>query len=182
MGAEGSEEDSTPTIRRVGAKAIFEGVLVASRYLIVVPVVVLVAAAGGAFAYGTDLFILEFLHVASASLPVGHKIGEILVVIDLFLIGATLLLASIGLYELFVGRISTPRGAHLPAWLQMRDLNDLKSRIIAMIVLIMSVEFVQVLVDSTAGLAIAEHGAGVAVVIAALTAFLRLAGSSHDER
>ncbi len=68
----------------------FEEVLVACRFVVLVPVVVLALGALGSFAYGTDLFVLAMHEVAGAALPVGNKIGQILMVIDLFLIGATL--------------------------------------------------------------------------------------------
>lgn len=136
----------------------------------------------GAFAYGTGLFVAAIHDVISKPLPAGHKIGELLIIVDLFLIGATLLIASFGFYELFIERIETSRGDRLPQWLQMRDLNDLKARVIAMIVLIAAVDFIQILVESSDGRQILERGAGVALVIGALTAFVRFGGQSHDDR
>jgi uncharacterized membrane protein YqhA len=61
----------------------------------------------------------------------------------------------------------------LPAWLKMDDLNDLKARVISMIILVAAVTFVDVAVESEAGLNTLYLGVAVAVVIAALTAFLR---------
>jgi uncharacterized membrane protein YqhA len=164
----------------VGLRSRFEAVLVACRILVLLPVVVLVLGALGTFVYGTDVFVLAFRAVLAAPLPVGDKIGRILLGIDLFLIGATLLIASIGLYELFVARIGGTTGSRLPTWLQMRDLNDLKARVISMIVLIVAVDFVQVLVEADSGIYVLERGAAVALVIVALTAFIRLSGRGHD--
>jgi uncharacterized membrane protein YqhA len=149
--------------------------------LMTVPVVVLVLSAIAAFAYGTDVFVNAFREVVRHPLPVADKIGYFLVIIDLFLIGATLLIAAIGLYELFV----SPGGARqavrqLPGWLEMRDLNDLKVRVIAMGVLVSATTFVEVVVDqASTGLEILEVGGGVAVVIVALTAFIRY-GDRHN--
>jgi uncharacterized membrane protein YqhA len=61
----------------------------------------------------------------------------------------------------------------LPGWLKMDDLNDLKARVISMIILVAAVTFTDVAVESKGGLNTLYLGAGVAVVIAALTAFLR---------
>ena len=108
-------------------------------------------------------------------LPVGDKVSYFLVIIDLFLIGATLLIAAIGLYELFVSQ-GTARagGSPLPEWLQMRDLNDLKARVVAMSVLLSATTFIEVLVDEAAtGYYVLQVGGAVALVIAALTIFLR---------
>ena len=163
-------------------EAGFEWGLALSRCLVVIPVVVLVFSALGAFAYGTDVFVNSVRDVIEHPLPVGNKIGLFLLVIDLFLIGATLLIAAIGFYELFISRLDVGTGvSRMPAWLEMRDLNDLKGRVIAMLVLVAAASFVEVVVDFRNGHEVLELGAGVALVIGALTAFLRLSGQGRGE-
>ena len=163
-------------------EAGFEWGLALSRGLVVVPVVVLVLSALGAFAYGTDLFVNSVGDVIGHPLPVGNNIGLFLLVVDLFLIGATLLIAAVGFYELFISRVDLGTGvSRMPAWLEMRDLNDLKGRVIAMLVLVAAVSFVEVVVDFRNGLEVLELGAGVALVIGALTAFLRLSSQGRGE-
>jgi uncharacterized membrane protein YqhA len=61
----------------------------------------------------------------------------------------------------------------LPAWLKMHDLNDLKARVVSMIILVAAVAFVDVAVQSESSPNTLYLGAAVALVIAALTAFLR---------
>ena len=151
----------------------FERALDASRLLVLIPVVVLDVAALGAFVYGTGVFVHSVAMVLDHPVPVGHKIGLFLLDIDLFLIGATLLIASIGLYELFVSRVGEGDRSHMPEWLQMHDLNDLKARVVAMIVLVAAIAFVEVVVDAERGRTVLEVGGGVALVVAALTLFLR---------
>ena len=56
----------------------------------------------------------------------------------------------------------------------MRDLNDLKARVIAMIVMVLSITFVEVVVDSPSGQQVLDLGGGIAAVVVALTLFLRL--------
>ncbi len=149
--------------------------LSASCQLMAVPVVVLVLASLAAFAYGADVFVNAIPKVARHPLPVSANVSYFLVVIDLFLIGATMLISAIGLYELFV-RQSDVRSARsrLPRWLEMRDLNDLKARVVAMAVLVSATTFVEVMVDeATTGAEVLEVGVGAALVIGALTAFLR---------
>jgi uncharacterized membrane protein YqhA len=68
----------------------------------------------------------------------------------------------------------------MPAWLAMRDLNDLKGRVIAMIVMVLAVSFVELAVDEGNGGQILDIGGGIAAVIIALTAFLRLTGHGSD--
>lgn len=161
-------------------EAVLERALVMTRGLVIIPVVVLVLAAIGAFVYGTDVFVDSVRRVVTDPLPVGSKIGLFLLVIDLFLIGATLLIAAIGFYELFLGPLDVGGSRRMPRWLQMHDLNELKARVIAMVVLVAAVSFVEVVVDQESGRRILETGGGVALVIAALTAFLRLSVSNHD--
>lgn len=180
MEAADRDKHRDPAASKPNAKSQLEKALSASRFLVVLPVVVLVLAAVGAFVYGADLFVLAVADVASAALPAGHKIGQIMVMIDLFLIGATLLIAAFGFYELFIDRVGDENGSPLPRWLAMKDLNDLKARVIAMIVLIVSVDFVEVLVDSPNGNHILERGAGTALVIGALTAFTRFGSQGGD--
>jgi uncharacterized membrane protein YqhA len=153
-----------------------ERVLAGSLRLAYIPVAVLLLAALGAFVYGTAVFIHSIDHIANHPFPVRHQIGLFILDIDLFLIGATLLISSVGFYELFVREIQFERATRVPAWLEMRDLNDLKGRVIAMIVMVISVAFAEVVVDSPSGLHALELGGGIALVIAALTVFLRFSG------
>jgi uncharacterized membrane protein YqhA len=153
-----------------------ERVLAGSLRLAYIPIVVLLLAALGSFVYGTFIFVHSVRQIADHPTPVGHHIGEFLLDVDLFLIGATLLISAVGLYELFVHEIEFGSATRIPAWLQMRDLNDLKGRIIAMIVLVLSVSFAEVVVDAVGGRQVLELGGGIALVIAALTVFVRFGG------
>jgi len=133
-----------------------------------------------AFAYGVDVFVSSVAGIIESPSSVSHKLNLFLTEIDLFLIGATLIVAGFGLYELFIDRI-TPGGSHrpLPGWLEMKDLNDLKARVISMIILVVAVSFADVVVHFGQGIQVLYLGTGVAVVVGALTAFLRF-GSDRD--
>jgi uncharacterized protein (TIGR00645 family) len=154
--------------------------LAGSLNLVIIPVIFLVLAAAGAFAYGAAVFVHALTTIVSHPFPVGHQIGLFLLDIDLFLIGATLLLAAVGLYELFVREIRFDERVSMPAWLEMHDLNDLKARVIAMIVMVLAVSFVEMAVDASNGREVLELGGGIAAVIIALTAFLKLTGHGAD--
>ena len=158
-----------------------ERALAISLRLTIIPVAVLVLAGFGAFAYGIALFVHSVQSIVDHPFPVRHQVGLFLVDIDLFLIGVTLLISAVGLYELFISEIRVGAALSLPAWLDMRDLNDLKGRVVAMIVMVLTVSFVEVAVDSPSGLQLLELGGGVAVVIVALTVFLRLTGHADGE-
>jgi len=155
-------------------EAGFEQGLSLFRIVVVVPVIVLLLSALASFAYGTDVFIRSAVSIVEAPQLTSHNLGFLLLLTDLFLVGATLMIAGFGFYELFIGRIDAGGpGMRLPGWLRMHDLNDLKARVISMIILVAAVTFVDVAVEAKDGLDTLYLGVGVAVVIAALTAFLR---------
>jgi uncharacterized membrane protein YqhA len=170
--------------RRAGTAAgRIERSLAASLGLAVIPVAFLLLAGLGAFVYGAAVFFDLIVQIARHPFPAGHQIGLFLLDIDMFLIGATMLISAIGFYELFIGEIRVGGSARMPAWLEMRDLNDLKGRVIAMIVMVLAVTFVELAVDAVEaekGLQVLELGGGVGIVIIALTAFLRLTGHVPD--
>ena len=157
-----------------------ERVLVASLRLTIIPVAVLILAGFGAFAYAIAVFIHSIDSIVSHPFPVGHQVGYFLLDIDLFLIGVTFLISGIGLYELFIRDIPSQGTVSLPAWLEIHDLNDLKGRVVAMIVLVLAVGFVEAAVDEPSGQQILELGGGTALVIIALTIFIRLTTHVDD--
>ncbi len=182
MPSDASGEEASPHSRpnEKSGDIRLERILAGSLRLAYIPIVVLLLAALGAFVYGTYYFIHSVDQIADHPIPVGHQIGEFLLDVDLFLIGATLLISAVGFYELFVREIEFGKATHIPAWLEMRDLNDLKGRIIAMIVLVLSVSFAEVVVDMYSGRHALELGGGIALVIAALTVFLRFGGHGNE--
>lgn len=184
---QGAAADTPPGRVPGPLEAGAERALAFSLRLTIIPVTFLVLAGFGAFAYAIALFVDSVKTIADHPFPVGHQVGLFLVDIDLFLIGVTLLISAVGLYELFISEIRVGAALSLPAWLEMHDLNDLKGRVIAMIVLVLTVSFAEVAVDtpsgqgSQSGLQLLELGGGIAVVIVALTAFLRLTGHGNGK-
>ncbi len=161
----------------------FERALSLSRIVVVVPVIVLLLSAMASFAYGTDVFVRSVSHIVDGSQLTSHNLGFLLLLTDLFLIGATLMIAAFGFYDLFIGRTgASGPGVRLPGWLRMHDLNDLKARVISMIILVAAVSFVDDVVESKGSRDTLYLGVGVAVVIAALTAFLRFGRMDGGER
>jgi uncharacterized membrane protein YqhA len=152
-----------------------ERALLGSRLLALIPVVVLVFATAGAFVYDAALFIHTIVDTVHSPFPEDGKAGTLLAVIDLFLVGATTLIAAIGFYELYIG-VSPRTRARLPNWLVMHDLDDLKARVVSMLILVAAAAFVDGVVNFHGGKDILYYGVAVGVVIAALTAYLRFGG------
>ena len=173
-------EEAAPESSPVTQEEKVERILAWSLRLAYIPVVVLLLGGLGAFVYGTALFVYSIGHIGSHAFPVRHQIGLFMADIDLFFIGATLLISAIGFYELFIRQIHLEGATRIPAWLEMRDLNDLKARVIAMIVLVVSVAFVEVVVDSPSGQQALQIGGGIAAVVVALTVFLRFGFRTNE--
>lgn len=147
-----------------------------------VPVAMLLLAALGTFVYGVAVFVDSTRQIVDHPFPIHKNIGLFVVLIDLFLVGATLLIAGVGLYELFVSPEGDEEHRRLfPSWLVMRDLNDLKARVLSMIVLVTAVSFTDTVVDFQSGKDVLYLGAGVAMFIVALTIFLRFGTRDRAE-
>lgn len=153
----------------------FESAVAKFRYLFLIPVVFLLLTALGSFVYGASIFFYSFTADIYRGRRTGDRLGSFLIILDTFLVGATLVVVAVGFYELFVVR--RPRAREnplLPGWLRMRDLEDLKARVISMLILVSAITFTDVLVEQNSWQEDLFTGVGVAVIIAALTLFLRL--------
>jgi uncharacterized membrane protein YqhA len=159
----------------------FEHGLSLAQLTVLLPVVVLLLSALGAFVYGTIVVVHFVKDIISEPFAV-HNLRLFLTEIDLYLIGATLMIAAFGFYELFVAKMGEAGGRRplpLPAWLEMADLDDLKARVLSMIILVTAVSFTDVVLEFGKALDVLYLGAGVAIFIVALTVYLRF-GSSRN--
>jgi uncharacterized membrane protein YqhA len=151
----------------------FESLLTASRLLAIIPVVFLLLDAAASFVYGTDIFVRTATDVLSEPAKIGGRLGIFLIVMDTFLVGATLMIAAFGFYELFVVRDDrTSDKFWLPTWLRSHDLDQLKARVVSMLILVAAITFVDRLVESQNEQQVLFLGTGISIVIAGLTAFL----------
>jgi len=91
-------------------------------------------------------------------------IVRLLEIIDLYLLGAVLLILALGLVELFV----TP--LRLPTWLVIEDLGDLKGKLIDVIQIVAAIKFLEKLAVSSDALDILWYALAVSAVILALLA------------
>jgi len=157
---------------KADARQRFERLLVSSRLLILIPVVFLLIDAAGSFVYGCVIFITTVSEVVHEPGRITGIVGRFLVVMDTYLVGATLMIAAFGFYSLFIADDGSNRYV-LPGWLAMHDLDDLKARVVSMLILVAAITFADVAVETRNRENVLWMGLGIAVVIAALTAFLR---------
>lgn len=146
-----------------------------SRYLILI-------AVAGSFVAATTLLIYggaEIVHAVGrllAERTVSRRVGAALALsfieaVDLFLLATVLYIMALGLYELFVVD-DDRRRVQVPAWLEIHDLDDLKDKLAAVVVVVMGVSFLGEVVTWDGERNLLYFGAGIALVIAALTYFL----------
>ena len=95
---------------------------------------------------------------------------------DAALIAAALLIIGIGLYGLFIGRLE-----YLPPWLDITSLNDLKGKLISVVVVVTAVDFFTSMVEREGGIDILILGSAAALVILSLAAFNYARSSKEKE-
>jgi len=163
--------DTPPKLPPRSEPSALVRVLGLSRYMIIVAVLATLVAATTLLVYGAaeTVGVVASLFGPAAGAPKGAK-GLILTFIeltDLFLLATVLYVIAIGLFELFVDdRVA------LPHWLEIHDLNDLKEKLIGVIIVVMAVVFLGQVVTWDGERQLLGYGAGIALVIVALTYFL----------
>ena len=91
---------------------------------------------------------------------------DVLTAIDAILLGTVLLVIGFGLYELFIDT-----NIQVPPWLRVQDLDDLKSKLIGVVVAIIAVVFVGIFVDSNRASDVISYGVGAGALVVGLAIF-----------
>lgn len=155
-------------------------VLAGSRYVVLLAVVGSFAAAVALIAYGAVAVAFEIVAAVRAGGPsgTGAKLlaTQFIELTDVFLLGTVLYIVALGLYELFIDD-ELP----LPSWLRIETLDDLKDKLIGVVVVLLGVTFLgdAVTWEPGSGPGILYLGGAIALVIAALTAALRFRAGKH---
>jgi uncharacterized membrane protein YqhA len=149
-----------------------------SRFLILIAVVGAFFAATALLLYGASE-LAAFLWQTVASGEVTQKGAKALAlacieVVDLFLLGTVFYIVALGLYELFIDET-----LELPHWLEIHNLDDLKNKLVGVVVVVLAVLFLGQVVTWNGERDLLHFGAAIAMVIAALTWFLSLKGKKE---
>lgn len=149
-----------------------------SRFCVVFAIVGTALAAATLLVYGAIAVVRVIWDTVTSAAPsvegTKHLAIDFVELTDVFLLGTVLYIVAIGLYELFIDA-TLP----LPAWLRIDDLDQLKSKLVGVIVLLLGVTFLVAVVEWDGETAIMELGAATALVIAALGAHAFLSGRGH---
>ena len=143
----------------------------ASRFMVILAVIGSLLAATTLIVFGlleTVQLIIGTIQTGEVSRKIAKALAlEFIEIIDLFLLGTVFYIVAIGLYELF---ISTD--VKLPDWLTINDLDDLKNKLIAVVIVVLGVLFLGQVVSWDGEKDLLGYGVAVSLVIVALTYFL----------
>jgi uncharacterized membrane protein YqhA len=117
-------------------------------------------------AQGSIAIVMVVIDAVTTDLGLKETIVEVLTAVDAILLGTVLLVIGYGLYELFIDA-----EIEVPQWLRVRDLDDLKSKLIGVVVAILAVVFVGVFVDSNRSDDVISYGVGAGALVVGLAIF-----------
>ncbi len=150
---------------------MIQRMLSSSRYLVLIAVAGTFLAALTLLLYG-GISVFQLIADAIMLAEISSKTGKTLVLgfiesIDLFLLGTVFFIISLGLYELFIDDTIA-----LPAWLVIHTLDDLKNKLIGVIIVVMAVVFLGHVIKWHGEQELLWLGGAISLVTAALTWFL----------
>jgi uncharacterized membrane protein YqhA len=148
---------------------VLRNILAGSRYLIIISVLgtlvgsIIVLGYGAVTVVGVliTIFVNRNQFTTEEAKIVAASSVEL---IDLFLLSTILYIVSLGLYRLFIDS-----DIPLPGWLIITDLNDLKERILGVIIVLLAISFLGYVVEWHFGdYSIVALGLGVGLVLFAI--------------
>ena len=137
-----------------------------TRYAVIVPALAAIIGALLLMAQGSIEMVLVAVDAVSEGVALKETIVEVLTAVDAILLGTVLLVIGYGLYELFIDA-----EIDVPAWLRVENLDDLKSKLIGVVVAIVAVVFVGVFVDSNRAGDVISYGVGAGALVVGLAIF-----------
>jgi uncharacterized membrane protein YqhA len=158
---------------------VLSRILASSRYLILIAVLGSLSAfvallIAGALQIGLTIFYaITEPNITSKGLKALSL--SFIEIIDVFLLATVFYIVALGLYELFIDA-----NIVVPSWLSIQDLDDLKSKLASVVIVVLGVLFLGQALEWQ-GNDILSYGVAVALVIAALTYFLQKSKKSKSE-
>lgn len=157
-----TDQSTPPTPRRR------RGSISLIRFLVLIPALGMMLSAVTLIMVGAVLVVDAVLGATRGQAGAKDFVLASVEIADMFLLAVVLLIIGIGLYELFIGEV---RG--LPGWLVFNSLDDLKSQLIGVVVVVLAVFYLGRALHGDDALNMLYLGGGIAAVTAALSLFLR---------
>ena len=122
---------------------IFESTLWSSRYVIITGVIFSILASISLFLIGSYEIIEAIMHNTPINDENFHAnlLVKVIGAVDLYLIGLVLMIFGFGIYELFISKIDIARGNLDVTILEVENLDELKQKIIKVIIMVLIVSF-----------------------------------------
>lgn len=137
-----------------------------TRYAVLVPALASIVGALLLMAQGSYEMVMAVIDTTIEGSSLKQTIVEVLTAVDAILLGTVLLVIGYGLYELFIDA-----ELDVPLWLRVENLDDLKSKLIGVVVAIIAVVFVGVFVDSNRTDDVISYGVGAGALVFGLAVF-----------
>ncbi len=137
-----------------------------ARFAVVIPAIASIIGALLLMAQGSISMVTVVIEAISNDSSLKESIVDVLTAIDAILLGTVLLVIGYGLYELFIDA-----NLDVPLWLRVNNLDDLKSKLIGVVVAIIAVVFVGVFVDSNRSEDVISYGVGAGALVVGLAIF-----------
>jgi uncharacterized membrane protein YqhA len=141
--------------------------LAGSRYLVIIVVIGTFLASIAVLVYGAftvvSIIIDVFTHGGFTITGAKYLALDVIELIDLFLLGIVLYIVALGLYTLFIDdTLPTPH------WFEIGNLEDLKKKLLGIVVVLLAVTFLGYVVDWNGSPNILALGISVGLVLFAL--------------
>ena len=130
----------------------FEKLLWKLRYIVILSVILSMVASISLFLIGSWDIIYSIVYqnpLFNAEVTNNNDLlFKIISSIDLFLIGIVLLIFGFGVYELFISEIDFAKGKFAESTLKIKSLDQLKNKIIKVIIIVLIVKFFEKILNS----------------------------------
>lgn len=136
-------------------------ILESARYTVVIAVVALLVGAVTTFVWGLVgiyRFIVNLVENNETA-----ALLRLLSTIDILLLATVLLVFAVGLWELFIGELD------LPDWLDIQSLDDLKTKLADVIVLVVAIKAFEKLATVKDPMDAVQYAGAAALIVASLS-------------
>ena len=147
-----------------------------SRFMAVVPSVGLFVSSIALTIATLISTVVVTVEAATGHLSIQDMLVEYIEYADFYLLAVVLYIMSVGLYSLFIDD-----GIDMPSWLQIHNLDDLKEKLVGVIVVVMGVYFLGLLIHGAQSVDLLLKGIGICAVIFALAYFVRHVMFAHKK-
>ena len=161
--------------------------IIGSRFIVLFAIAAAALAAAGALIYGAiatvrvtvELFTAANVMTGSVDAVlagVKHASVAFIELIDLILLGTVLYIVAIGLYQLFID----PE-LDLPDWLTTTDLDDLKQKLLSVVIILLAVTFLSDATEWDGSANFLAYGLSIAGVVLAFGVYIIASNWAHNK-